>query len=162
DQSVLFEALRTELRATYGFEAGIGAYTRSIRFLVLTGEVETSRLAEAEEVVREAYGTFRSEGPDGALAARKAPLAQAIEARREEVGALAFGALNALLDGIEPGIALTLDDVLDAVTEEGLRDRLTTAYPVSDSFLVVAVSPDADALPDACVISEPEAADACP
>jgi len=55
DQSVLFDAVRTELRAGYFFWAGLVNYTRDHRILFLTGEVETAKLANAERVVRDAY-----------------------------------------------------------------------------------------------------------
>ena len=75
DQSVLFNAVRTELRASYGFNAGIANYTRDHRFFYMAGEVETAKLADAERVVREAYGSFRQAGTLDELAERKTPFA---------------------------------------------------------------------------------------
>ena len=73
DKSVLFDAVRTGLRASYGFGAGLDAFARNLRFLALSGEVETAKLAEAETIVRTAYADFLKSPPMGDLSARKSP-----------------------------------------------------------------------------------------
>lgn len=160
DQSVLFEAVRTELRASYDFAAGMANYRRDLRILFLTGEIETEKLADVERIVREAYAAFRQSGPSGELEARKAPLEAAFSELPEFVIDQARSELESALDGFEVGRSLRLLDELAAVTQDSLGDRLSRDFPNPEDFLVIAVSPDAEALPGACVIrTPPEAAD---
>ncbi len=162
DQSVLFKAVRTELRASYGFGAGIANYTRELRVLVLSGEVAPDLLAEVERVVRKAYAEFRTEGPGGDLAARKAPLEENFRQLPEFVIDVASAELQSTLDGYNPGRALALTEELEAVDADSLSQRLREDWPSADNFIVVAVSPDADSLPGACVITAPEQVADCP
>ena len=162
DQSVLFEAVRTELRASYGFGAGMANYTRDHRILFLSGEVETAKLADAEQVVRDAYADFRQSGPSGELEPRKAPLAAHFAELPDFVVDQARSELQSALDGFETGRSLRLTDELQAVTKGTLMDRLSSAFPDAQDFIVIAVSPDADALPGACVIRSPAEAADCP
>ncbi|MYA87706.1 MAG: insulinase family protein [Boseongicola sp. SB0662_bin_57] len=162
DQSVLFDAVRTELRATYGFGAGIANYTREHRILFMTGEVEADRLAEVERVVRAAYAMFREYGPQGSLADRKAPLEASFSELADFVVDQARSELQGALEGHPPGRSLELDDELAAVTEESVMARLRKDFPAAGDFIVIAVSPDADGLPGACVIRVPREAADCP
>lgn len=161
ESSVLFNAVRTELRATYGFSAALDGFTRANRFLVLRGQVDTEKLAQVEEVVRSAYAAFREEGPTGSLADLKAPFAANIQKTSRDPASLAFSALMAELDGQDPQQAFALPQILDAVTDASLKGRLQQAFPPPNGFIVLAVSPDADALPGACIITKPEQAKAC-
>jgi hypothetical protein len=68
----------------------------------------------------------------------------------------------ALFDGQDPGLALDLGSMLAKVTEETIATRAATAFPPADALIVIAISPDATALPDACVITTPAEAAACP
>ena len=162
EQSVLFEAVRTELRASYGFGAGMANYTRDHRILFMSGEVETAKLAGAEQVVRDAYADFRQSGPSGELEPRKAPLAANFAELPDFVVDQARSELQSALDGFEAGRSLRLTNELQAVTEGTLMDRLSSALPQAQDFIVISVSPDADALPGACVIRTPSAAADCP
>jgi len=161
ENSVLFDAVRTQLRAAYGFGAGLDGFTRANRLLVLRGQVDADKLAQTEEVVRAAYSAFRSEGPMGALADLKASLAERIQIKTNDPASSAFSALMAVLDGQSPQMAFDLKQVLDAVSEASLKARLQHLYPAPEDFVVLAVSPNADALPGACVITEPEQAKVC-
>ncbi len=162
DQSVLFKAVRTELRASYGFGAGLANYTRELRVLALSGQVVPERLADVERAVRKAYAGFRAEGPGGDLAARKAPLLEAFRQLPEFVIDVANAELQGRLDGYNPGRALALPEELEAVDADSLAQRLREGWPSADDLIVIAVSPDADALPGACVITAPEQAADCP
>jgi predicted Zn-dependent peptidase len=161
DQSALFNAVRTELRASYGFAAGGSAFSRDHHFLVLTGEVDTAHLAEAEGVVREAYAAFLQNGPSGNLADYKAPMVQNIADLPESIDVLSLSALFAVLDGRPASIVSHLGDQLDQVTDASILSRLATVYPKADAFVILAVSPDETALPGACVIEAPEEAQSC-
>lgn len=162
EQSVLFDAVRTRLRASYAFSAGIDAYTRNLRLFFMSGEVETAKLAEAEAVVREAYQDFLKAGPLGDIDERKAPLIAIAQDVRKDPSTASFNGMIALLDKKDPGVALKLESVLADVTAASTRARLSSAFPRPDSLVVLAVSPDRNALPGACVISEPSEAASCP
>lgn len=161
EQSVLFEAIRTELRAAYAFGAGMAGYDRDHRFLVMAGSVEASALAEVERVAREAYAAFREAGPSGALADRKAPLTTELAAARRSPERLANSALLAKLDGHPGTLAVSLGALLDEVDEASMVRRLADAFPAPDDFLVIAVTPDPNALPGACAVKKPVEAMAC-
>lgn len=162
DQSALFNAVRTELRASYGFGASMANYTREHRILAMTGEVETDKLAQAEKVVRSAYARFIAEGLQGPLEDRKTSLEQHFEEMPEYVVDQARSALQSALDGFSAGRSLGLTAELAAVTDDSINNRLTGALPAPEAFLVIAVSPDAAALPGACVITTPQEAADCP
>lgn len=161
DQSALFEAVRTELRASYAFGAGFANYTRAHRVLFMTGEVEDDKLAAAEAVVRQAYADFRAAGLGDDLEARKAPLAENLSDLTDYVVDVARSELQSALDGFAPGRALQLSAELAAITDADIAARLAGGFPGADDFLVIAVSPNAMALPGACVITTPAAAQDC-
>lgn len=161
DKSVLFDAVRSGLRASYGFGAGIDAYARDLRVLVLTGEVETAKLAEVETIVQASYADFLKSPHMDNLSARKVPFEENGAQTAKDPIAASFSALMALLDGQDPNMALTLPSLLEKVTDTTIRSRATSAFPAVDSLIVLAVSPDADALPDACVITSPAEAANC-
>lgn len=161
DKSVLFDAVRTGLRASYGFGAGIDAFARDLRFLALSGEVETAKLAQAETIVRTAYADFLKSPPMGDLSERKSPFVTHGEQTAKDPVAASFTAMMALFDGQDPSLALTLPSLLEKVTEATLWSRAASAFPAADQLIVLAVSPDAAALPGACVITAPEQAITC-
>lgn len=161
DNSVLFDAVRTGLRASYGFGASLDGYTRDLRIVVLSGEVETAKLAEAEKIVRAAYSEFLTAPKMGDLSARKEPLKANGEQTATLPGAASFSALMALLDGQDPNLALTLPSLLDKVTDATVAARAASAFPKAETLIVLAVSPDASALPGACVITSPAEAANC-
>ena len=160
DQSVLFNAVRTELGASYGFDAGIANYTREHRILFMTGEIETGRLADAARAVHEAYASFRQTGPDGDLEDRQERLEPIFSDLPDSLTRQARSELQSALDGRGSGRSLELANELAAVTADSVAERLRDGFPSENAFIVIAVSPDTTALPDACVIAAPrEAAD---
>ena len=161
DKSVLFDAVRTGLRAGYGFGAGLDAYSRDLRVVVLSGEVETAKLAEAETIVSAAYSEFLTAPKMGDLAARKEPFKANGEQTATLPGAASFSALMAILDGQGANLALTMPALLDKVTDATVQARAASAFPKAETMIVLAVSPDASALPGACVITSPAEAVNC-
>lgn len=161
DKSVLFDAVRTGLRASYGFGAGLDAFTRNLRVVVLSGEVETAKLAEAETMVSAAYSEFLTAPKMGDLTARKEPFKANGEQTAALPGAASFSALMAILDGQDANLALNLPSLLDKVTDATVQARAASAFPKAKTLIVVAVSPDASALPGACVITSPAEAANC-
>ncbi|MBZ4022531.1 hypothetical protein CKO11_08685 [Rhodobacter sp. TJ_12] len=161
DKSVLFDAVRTGLRASYGFGAGLAGYSRDLRVMVLSGEVETAKLAEAETIVLAAYSEFLTAPKMGDLTARKEPFKANGERTATLPGAASSSALMALLDGKDANLALTLPSLLNKVTDATVQARAASAFPKAEALIVLAVSPDAAALPGACVITSPAEAANC-
>ncbi len=161
EQGILFEAVRTKLRATYSYGAGLDAFTREDRILVLSGEVETSKVAAAEKVVREAYATFLKEGTLDNLGERKKPYLENLNNFEKDTGGMAFSVLLATLDAEPATRVLELKSELSAVTQQSISGRLASAFPKSEELLLVVSSPDATAIEDACVITLPEQALEC-
>lgn len=159
--SVLFDAVRTKTRASYVFGSSIEAFSRDQRILVLSGQVETSKLAEAEKAIREAYTKFLEVGPGDGLQQLKERFRENIKESLKDTGAMANSAMMAKLDGKKTTDILTLQDELNAVTVQSLKQRLNVDFPVTDELIVVVSSPDETALSDACVIKTPRQAVDC-
>lgn len=162
DQSVLFEIVRSQLRASYSFNAVISNYTRDIRIFAMTGALEPGRLVDVETAIRSAYDGFREAGPGGNLEARKAPFALSFAGVLTSAIRLANATMQSELDGFPEDAALRLSENLAALTMDDLHQRVQSAYPVAQSLLTIAVSGDADSFPGACVITEPREAENCP
>lgn len=158
----LSEAVRARIPGSRGFVAGTANFTREHRILYMAGEADADSIAEIERIVRQAYSEIYRSGPDAGLAELKAPL----EALFSELAVFAVdqarSELQSVLDGFGTGKSLQLSAELASVTEAGLTERLKDAFPAPEEFIVVAVSSDANALPQACVIAEPQEALGCP
>jgi len=161
DQSVLFNAVRTKLRASYGFEAGVTNYTREHRIMFLTGQVESDKVTHVERVVREAYAGFRQTGSLGDLNTRIKSLEANSKELAQSVTAQARSELQSALDGFEVGRSLRIVEKLSVITEDSLRERLLKEFPNQEDFIVIAISPDPEALAQSCIIRSPAEAVDC-
>lgn len=161
EDSVLFASVRDGLRASYSFNTSLANYSRENRFLVMTGAFEAAKLADAVDVVRDAYTGFRDTGPDGDIKDRIAPLRASFEQTRNYVMNQGRMELETTLDGFATGHSLAMLEMLDSLTTTDLRNRLQGHWPQAQDFVIMAVSPDADALPGACVITRPRDAKDC-
>ena len=91
--------MRDGLRASYSFDAGVGNYTRENRFLVMTGALDATKLAEAVDVVHSAYAGFREAGPEGQIEDLVAPYRAAFEQNQDYVVDQGGMELETTLDG---------------------------------------------------------------
>lgn len=160
-KSALFKTIRTDLRAAYDFSAGDATFTPDARFMFMMGEVETAKMAEVEKTVRKTYGDFQKTGPTGDLANWKSLFYEQLEKNRQAPDTASFAALQSVLDGKPATRGLNLREELDSVTTQSLMTRLNDSIYKSDDFLVIAVSPDVNALPGACVVETPKDAIKC-
>jgi zinc protease len=156
ERSILFNAVRTELRASYDFSAAIDNFSHDNRFIFMWGQVETTKLTETERAIRKAYSDFKQNGPNADLAPWKSLFYSAFENLWQTPDAAASTAIQIKIDGHPSSRVNELRQEIDAVTLDSIKSRLSSAYPAADGFVVVAISPDASALPDACVIQSPE------
>ncbi|WP_170566498.1 M16 family metallopeptidase [Ruegeria atlantica] len=162
DQSILFDTVRTQLRASYGFDAGISDYSRELRFLYMTGEVETALAAKAERSIVEAYKDFKLAGANESISIQKDSLEKYVSDLGGFVVDQAQVELQFALNDLPPGSSLKLSGMLSEVSKKTVNNRLHEYFPSHDQFIIVATSPDADALPGACIISTPQDALNCP
>jgi len=146
-------AVRTELRAAYAFGAEVEEISQEHRIVVMTGLVETAKLAQAELSVRETYAQFRANPSFKQLPAIKKQYETGLKEDLKDTGSVAYDAMISKIYGMDSSRALALLDEIDAITEESIKNRLNTAFPKADELTVIVDSPDAKALPDACVIT---------
>jgi predicted Zn-dependent peptidase len=160
-KSVLFDAVRTKLRASYNFGAFITTYAKDNRILILAGEVETSKIAEAETIIREAYAEFKQQGYSPDLELAKNSIRQSLVHKMEDTGSISYTVLQSRMMGQNTSRVLSMQEELDSITLDSLKQRLDSAFPAAEDLIVIATSPDAKALPDACVFSNPKQAADC-
>jgi predicted Zn-dependent peptidase len=164
ENSLLFQAIRTDLRASYSMGAGLDNFSRAARILVMSGEVETASLAAAKEAALAAYAQMQTTAiaPDMLSRWRDLILEGLKDTVSHDSFAMATGMLEAQLDGVDPMTVQRLTDIFGAVTTDAILSRYANDYPAPDEVWVLAVSNDANALPGACVITDPRAVQSCP
>jgi predicted Zn-dependent peptidase len=164
DQSLLFQAIRMQLGASYSMGAGLDNFARKARILVMSGEVETASLAAAKEAALAAYAQMQTAPISPELLNRlRSPILEGLKGAIESDSyAMANGMLEALMDGSDPLIVQRLPALFEAVSQDSIMSRYAKDYPNIDDVWVVAVSSDPNALPGACVIKIPRDVFACP
>jgi zinc protease len=115
----------------------------------------------AAKIVSEAYSKFLEAGPAGDVSPRKSTFLGGLDDTIKHCDSLATTGLQTLVDGSPIDRALKLKTEVEAITSATLKERLSTAFPRPDQFVIVAVAPDSNALPGACVITRPEDAVNC-
>jgi zinc protease len=158
----LFDSVRTDLRASYGFQAGSTNYDRATRIMFIAGEVETEKLAEASELIRTTYESYRTAPDLTGLDDLRRGMAEGTAQNVLYVDAAARTMLELALDDRDPSDAPRLGELLASVTAQDVQERLASVFPSGGDLIVVAASPDALALPGACVITKIEQVAQCP
>lgn len=145
-------AVRTELRASYGYGAGVEEYSADNRLLIMSGQIETSKIAEVEKTVRKVYAEFRVDPSIEELSKTKKEYQIKFKEDLKDTGSVAYNAMISKIHGMDPARALNLQGELDAVTVQTLEQRVKDAFPTVDELVLVLSSPDDEALLDACVV----------
>jgi len=158
----LFNAVRTELRASYGFQAGLTNYDRATRIMFIAGEVETAKLAEAAEVVLETYEAYRVTPDLTDFNEMRDGIAHATAQNVQFVDVAARTILELALDGRSAADAPRLGVVIESIMAVELKERLLSIFPSRSDLIIVAASPDASALPGACIVTKLEQIAQCP
>lgn len=158
----LFDAARTKLGASYGMEAGVTNYDRATRILFIGGEVETTKLAKASELILRTYEDFRTNPDLTGLSDLRREMADVITQRMTYANVAARTMLELALMGRDPSDAPRLGELLENTQARDIQERLVSVFPPSGHLIVVAVSPDANALPGACVVTEINQVAQCP
>lgn len=153
-QSRLFKAIRSQLRAAYGFGAGIETMTRNHRLIRMGGEVDTALLPQALDAMRQSYEAFRLDG----ISDEEFPIARNSYLQRMEQGLKRPAGVATML--MENRLnALSADDFerlaarIEALERTAVNETIRAAYPPHDALLTIVVTPDPGAIPDACVIA---------
>ena len=123
--------------------------------------MEARQLAPAEQALRKRYALFRDGAGGWNFESLRPFTLQSMKGRvREPAGAAAEVIFN-LETGQNLDVVTEPEKVLDLVTSATLNARMEQVFPAAGSLTILAVSPDADALPGACVITRPEQAVNC-
>ena len=157
----MLEAVRSELRAAYYVGSELASDSDRIGFLAISAEIETARLAAAEELIRKRYAQFHAGSSPFDMADYKPFLLQDMKDRVKEPAGAADVAIHALETGQDLRLATAPDQLLAPVDFNGMMKRMAAVFPRPEALSVIAVSPDASALPGACVITSPEQAANC-
>jgi predicted Zn-dependent peptidase len=159
--SELFRAVRTELRSSYAFTSAAASLSRSIRFLQISGEVNADKIAEVREAAISTYDEFIVSGRFPQLEGLVEGISNNLRGAGSNANTMASTILEAVLDGHAPERGAEIVSEFQKVSSTTLSDRLSTSYPRSSQFITFVVSPDRNALPDACVIQHPREAEHC-
>jgi len=156
-QSRLFKAVRSGLRAAYGFSANQFSMTRAHKMFHMGGEVETAQLQAALNETRKAYEKFREEG----VGVLEFPIArrfyrQEMKSELAKPESVAYLMLEARLNQQSPGYVRTLVNEVSSLERSEVNEVIKSGFPEFDSLIKVVVTPDADAIEDACVIRKIE------
>ena len=163
DQALMATNLAATLGAPVPFGAAIDAFSRQNRILVMSGQLNPGQLGAAMASVIDSYGLMATGAPDKAQLSRwTAQLATSLAAVKNDPANRASAMLEAMTDGNSPLVVLELEGMLAKVTPESVQQRFATAYPASSDLIFVAISPDATAMPGACVILQPKDVLTCP
>ena len=154
-QSRLFKAVRSGLRASYGFGAGTWDMTREYPVMYLTGEVETAKLQEAMDETRAAYEKFRQSG----INLIEFPIAKRIYLQRirEEMkkpSSVAYMLMEANLNNYGKDHVSTLISQINGLKRGVVNQVVEESLPEFGALLKIIVTPDANAIEGACVITE--------
>ncbi len=138
-------------------------YARSARVMVMSGEVETAQTAAVRDVVRQVYADMGQKPLDAATVSRwRDVLADGFDQLKDDTTNRATTMVEAMLYGFDPLMFEQSPQWIAALSPETLHRRYAQDYPKPEDLTVIAVSPDANALPDACVITAPREVLNCP
>jgi len=161
-QSRLFKAIRTGLRASYGFGAGRFDYTRKIGILQMSGEVETEKLQQALDIIEETYKEFREDG----IGRVEFPIAKKFYEREitkelKEPTSVAHLLKDAQLSDQETDHVATLLDQIGSMDRTAVNNVIRENLPEFGNILKIIVTADEKAIDAACVITSIDAWQSC-
>ncbi len=139
------------------------AYTEHVRWMFVGGEVEPARLRPARDALVAGYRRLREAPLASSLVARFGELlADDLEDGLVDEARVAGDMLGYLRANRWPADVMSLPRMARSATAAALHRFVSRNYPPAEELLVIAVSPGAEALPGACVISRPEQVLDCP
>ncbi len=160
-QSPLFDAVRTELRASYNMYGGSSAFDRSTPFLFMGGGVDANKLVDARDVVEATYESYRVQPNMEGFSDFRRDLADQVAENIDYIDLAAQAILDARLNGLDPSFVPNAWDTVTNTLAVDVANRMKKGYPRGDQLIVVAAGPKPADLPGACVITQPEQAEDC-
>ena len=155
-RGLLLDAVRNSLRAAYSIKANYGEFHYNSHYLLVHGSVDTSKVNQYVEEILQTYGEFVESPSLKGLNQYLASVEETLEDSRNHPIPLSLDILRAVLRGHDVSGILDRLANTDRFTADVIRGRVRDAYPDAGELLIVVASPDAGALPDACVIETPE------
>lgn len=158
---LLAQTARDRLRASYDFSWNEEFLIPKLRIFRLEGNIETARLGEVAAALRTSYASFhRTLAPLQTQGTRRRVLKTVWWAQTDAAGAADWVNANWWVDAGKDILDKPVG-YLNYVNNGTIAKRLHEAFPKPEELIFIAVSPDAEALPDACVITAPEQAVNC-
>ncbi len=154
--SELYEVLSPELGANYEFSATALAFTSRLRLLQISGMVDTDKLAFAHQVIRQTYADFRENGLNSSIDGIKRRSSANMRINVENPRILVPLVMESVLNGFPASRAIDLPDEIEAISPEGINQRMRDVFPPVEDLLTVIVTSDPGLFPDACVVETPE------
>lgn len=162
-QSRLFDAIRTRLRASYNLGAGTENYVRDIRLIYLYGEVDDRRLDDVYPAFRDVYETLRIDGIEADEFERsKEAIAANFREAKKKPKVMARLLMDFVLDD-DPLIdrAAELPEVIEAFTLDEVNTAIGERLPAFDEMVRIVTTPKDDAIDADCVISSVAEVERC-
>lgn len=161
-QSRLFKAVRSGLRAAYGFGSGQFNMTRSHKLFHISGEVETAKLQAALNETEKTYEKFRL----GGIGALEFPIAkrfyrQSLNQEFAKPESIAYLMMESDRTGQSVAKVATLRDQVSNLARGDVNQIIKESFPTFDSMLRIVVTPDANAIQGACVITDIDDWESC-
>lgn len=162
DQSRLFTAVRKELRAAYGFKASFDDFTRANGLFYMQGEVETAKLQQALDTVRDTYEEFRADG----VGIIEFPFAHRIFKNRvrtnmEKPGTIAHLMSEAHLTGRSYAEGLGYLERVEGLSRSDVNAAIGRHFPAFNGMMKIVVSSDRNAIEADCIILDFSEAASC-
>ncbi|MYG27345.1 MAG: hypothetical protein F4213_15190 [Boseongicola sp. SB0677_bin_26] len=148
--------MRKSLRAAYSIKADVYEFHYKSHYFAIHGFVETSRVDAAVEKILQSYGNYVDSPSVEGLDRYRTGSLETLHRKGNDPVTLSLAALKAVLRGHDVSALLESRARAESLSPEMIRERVRQGYPKADDLLVVVASPDADALPDACVIEAPK------
>jgi len=162
-RSRLFDAVRTELRASYVVDADIGSYDRDHRLFFLFGEVDRQLAGEAYGAFRNVYEAFRRDGMTAEEFSRvQAALAADFRESAKRPERMAWSLMWRLLD--EDPLSYRLaerSEMVEAMTLDEVNAAIRERLPAFDDMIKVVTGPDGGGIEADCVIASIAEVDDC-
>lgn len=154
--SELYEALSPELGASYEFSSSALALTSNIRIIQIAGMVDNDKLVFAHQAIRQTYADFRENGLNSSIDGIKRRSSANMRINVENPRILVPLVMESVLNGFPASRAIELLDEIEAISPEGINQRMRDVFPPVEDLLTVIVTSDPGLFPDACVVETPE------
>jgi zinc protease len=162
ESSRLNAAVRGDLRASYGMQAGVSNLTHEHRLLMFEGEIEGPKIKPALAAIRNAYENLRLNGlTQEEFEAIRGKILTYIRAARNQPDFIASSMLEAKLSGMPITKGLNLLDNISAMTRDHVNQRIARDFPAFDAMVKIVVTPDEKAVSADCVVKDPDAFQSC-